>query len=158
RTQASSGRTLAVSKCATCIVACTPASVRPAAVTPTEASATEDSARSSASCAPLPSGCDCQPWNGSPSYSIPSAIRMKKNGGCWSRRRCLDCLGLCQLRQQRLRFCLLRVVAFVQYLLQDFARAFDVAHLLIRLGEVELGCRVVPLAVEHRGGRVLEGR
>ena len=63
-----------------------------------------------------------------------------------------------ELGEQRLRFGLLLVVAFVQHFLQDLARAFDVAHLLVRLREVELGRRVVPLAVEHRRRRILERR
>src|SRR6185503_8924727 len=44
-----------------------------------------------------------------------------------------------ELRQQRLRLRLLLVVAFVQHFLQDLARALEIAHLLVRLGEIELG-------------------
>ena len=80
RTHAVSGRSASASKCTTCIVACTPVSVRPAAIVPTCASAITASARSSASCTPRPSGCDCQPVNVRPQYSSPRARRMIRNG------------------------------------------------------------------------------
>ncbi len=53
-------------------------------------------------------------------------------------------------------FC--RVVAFAQHFLQDLARALDVAHFLVGLGEVELGRGVVPLPVEHGRRRILAPR
>src|SRR5450755_3173431 len=66
--------------------------------------------------------------------------------------------GSGQLGDQRLGFGFLLLVALMQHFLQDLARALDIAHLLIRLGEIELGGRIVPLAVEHRWRRVLECR
>src|SRR5476649_2428438 len=114
-----------------------------------------------------------------PSYSIPSAMRISvastrgvlqsgafaadwKDKGRWFpdppprysfRRR-----GSGQLGDQRLGFGFLLIVALVQHFLENFARAFDIAHFLIRLGEIELGRGIVPLAIEHRRRRVLEGR
>src|SRR5215470_8990243 len=66
--------------------------------------------------------------------------------------------ALGELSEQRPRFGLLLIVAFVQDFLQDLASTFHVAHFLVRLGEVELGRSVVPLTVEHGRSRVLEGR
>src|SRR5208282_438840 len=63
-----------------------------------------------------------------------------------------------QLRQQRLCLGFLLVVALVEDFLQDFARALDVAHFLIRLSQVELGRGIVPLAIEYRRCRILERR
>jgi hypothetical protein len=79
RTHAVSGRSASESKWTTCIEACTPVSVRPAAIVPTRASAIFASARSSASCTPRPSGCDCQPVKLQPQYSSPNAKRMVRS-------------------------------------------------------------------------------
>src|SRR5438128_4290000 len=66
--------------------------------------------------------------------------------------------SLNELGQQALSLDLLLVVALVQNFLEDFTRTFDVAHFLVRLGEIELGRRVVPLTVEHGRGWIFERR
>ena len=76
RTHADSGRVEVVSKWTTCIVACTPASVRPAATVRTGTVAIAASASSRTSCAARRSGCDYQPDSDSPQYSRPSAMRI----------------------------------------------------------------------------------
>src|SRR5207237_7769052 len=155
RTQALGGRSSSASKWTSCDAAWTPASVRPAAAVATRCAAIEPSACSSASCTLQDDGCDCQPQNASPAYSMANAMRIRvhsKDSGGES----IDPPPVlteieesAELRQQRLRFHFLLVVALVQHFLQNFAGAFDVAHFLICLGEIELRCGVVPLAVEH---------
>ena len=86
------------------------------------------------------------------------AVATKTNGGPCGPPRMELGPTLGELGEQRPRFVLLLIVAFVQDFLQDLASAFHVAHFLIRLGEVQLGRSIVPLTVEHRRGGVLEGR
>ena len=63
---------LAMSQCATCPSACTPASVRPAPWTRTRSPQIALTASSSAPCTEAPLSCSCQPQNGAPSYSMMS--------------------------------------------------------------------------------------
>jgi hypothetical protein len=61
------------SACATCPVACTPASVRPAAATDGTSRSSTASAASSAPCTDGWSACRCHPAKGAPSYSTIKA-------------------------------------------------------------------------------------
>src|SRR5690606_24901181 len=118
-------RSARVSKCATCPVACTPASVRPAACTVTGSSATAETAAATQASIVRAWRCSCQPANAVPSYSMPIAIR-----------------GTGALRAQRidqaLRLAALARVAFVEHFLEDAARAFGIAHVDVRAREIEL--------------------
>ena len=149
----------AVSKCTTCASACTPASVRPAQIVATVSPAISESARSSASCTPQPCGCVCQPQNRLPSYSSPErdshrahparALSKKQKPRQLALPRFDPAPVLRQPRrvQQLLRLRLLLGVAFLDDFLQDVLGAVLVAHLLVRLGEIELGLDVVPMPV-----------
>src|SRR5207237_4642803 len=142
RTQAEAGREAALSKCTTWLRACTPRSVRPAAVTLIVVPAIAASAGSSASCTAPPPGWVCQPRKRLPSYSRPRASR----------------IPLTELREQLLGLPLLRRVAVLHDFVEKLARAVLVAHLLVRLGEVELGGDFLPLRVVDRSGARIAGR
>src|SRR5438105_6967784 len=108
------------------------------------------SAACSTSCTVPPPGWVCQPRNRLPSYSSPMAMREIAR-------------GLGELREQLLRGAALRGVAILQHFLEQLTRAVLVAHLLVGLGEVELGGHLLPFRVsarlgEHGGvvGRIAE--
>src|SRR4051794_37598069 len=86
------------------------------------------------------------------------ASLQKKSGGETPPPSSLERNSSGELGEQRLGFAFLLVVAFVQHLLKDLAGAFDIAHFLIGLGEIELRRGVVPLPVEHRRRRIFERR
>src|SRR5262245_32682343 len=62
--------------------------------------------------------------------------------------------SLSQCVQHLLRLLLLRGVALLDDLVQELARAVLVAHLLVRLGEVELGSHLLPAGVYRRTRRL----
>src|SRR5688500_8472276 len=55
--------------------------------------------------------------------------------------------ALAQAGQHLLGLALLRAVAFPDDLVQQLARPILVAHLLVRLGEIELGGHLLPLCI-----------
>src|SRR5688500_10280330 len=112
------------------------------------------SAASRWSWAPQPPDCVCQPQNALPSYSIPNAILMdswRKSRAPEGARPQTNNRALCRRRgsilarnrspqavEQPLGPFLLIAVAFLHCFLQGIGRPRFFAHLLVRLGEIEL--------------------
>src|SRR5450759_2999597 len=134
-------------------MACTPASVRPAAARRTCSPAMHARARSRWSWTVSPEGCDCQPWKRLPSYSMPIAIFMvQKTKPRASPGLVKICAVSAQGREHGLRLLLLGRVALLQHFFEEFARPVLVAHLLVGIGQVELGCHLLPVCISGRGG------
>src|SRR5450759_3635542 len=134
-------------------MACTPASVRPAAARRTCSPAMHARARSRWSWTVSPEGCDCQPWKRLPSYSMPIAIFMvQKTKPRASPGLVKICAVSAQGREHGLRLLLLGRVALLQHFFEEFARPVLVAHLLVGLSQVELGCHLLPVCISGRGG------
>src|ERR1700719_1303829 len=113
--------------------ACTPLSVRPAQIAVTGSPATKDKAACTASCMDAECSCDCQPAYSVPSYSTMAATRrplVRDSEASTLTGQSLD---------ESLRFLLLTGGALLHDFLQDAARAFRIAHVHVRPGQIELG-------------------